>query len=494
MKRRLISVVVSIVLTLCAIPLNLFSASAICCCKDGFDKTKYTLSGDMAKDVATIAKSQNGRSQSQIGYTEGWCDEFVADCIENAGGGSDIVEHGGDVGDFLKRMKNKGATEVSTPQAGDLVFYYRESTKSYPHVAIMLDSTNSAHGNIWLKGYGQVYCMSYKSYGDGNGHSIGSGLKAVFVRPAYKGYKVHNDCIDMTTGNYYLKNQSTKTYMQAAGASNAAKISLAAKKDTSAFQFNLTGSKSAGYYLATKLNTGYVVNPYSDTPANGTAINIYKKDSSGTQLWEFDKSGSGYIIHLKSNLNLCLTADGTSVVLKNKTNAANQIWILEDVNTTTTVKFHRNLNSDDTTSVTETFTTGVSNQKFGYKTDGTGRYSEMNDASVGFGKWSNPGYKMLGWSKDKNAKTASWKTYSSVIDSWISNNAPSVDLYAVWEKSILRGDANNDGEVNVTDAVILQNWLLGSGDLPNWQNVDLCEDGVIDVFDMVLMRKLIIEK
>ena len=57
----------------------------------------------------------------------------------------------------------------------------------------------------------------------------------------------------------------------------------------------------------------------------------------------------------------------------------------------------------------------------------------------------------------------------------------------------LKGDANVDGEVNVADAVMLQKWLLGSGSLTNWKNVDLCEDGRIDVFDMVEMRKLIVK-
>lgn len=54
------------------------------------------------------------------------------------------------------------------------------------------------------------------------------------------------------------------------------------------------------------------------------------------------------------------------------------------------------------------------------------------------------------------------------------------------------GDANGDGTVNVADAIVLQKWLLGSGNLTNWENVDLCKDGRIDVFDMIEMRKLII--
>lgn len=58
---------------------------------------------------------------------------------------------------------------------------------------------------------------------------------------------------------------------------------------------------------------------------------------------------------------------------------------------------------------------------------------------------------------------------------------------------IKAGDCNNDGDVTIADAVMLQKYLLGSGSLTNWKNADLCKDDRIDVFDMVLMRKLLIE-
>lgn len=36
----------------------------------------------------------------------------------------------------------------------------------------------------------------------------------------------------------------------------------------------------------------------------------------------------------------------------------------------------------------------------------------------------------------------------------------------------LMGDANNDGEFTIADAVMTRNWLIGSGELINWKNVD----------------------
>ena len=53
-----------------------------------------------------------------------------------------------------------------------------------------------------------------------------------------------------------------------------------------------------------------------------------------------------------------------------------------------------------------------------------------------------------------------------------------------------------DGKFNAADLVLLQKWLLAVPDtkLANWKAGDLCEDGQLDVFDMVEMRKLLIQK
>jgi len=244
--------------------------------------------------------------------------------------------------------------------------------------------------------------------------------------------------VAVTPGSYYLKNSSTGTYVNASSASNGGAVSLAAKKTTNAFKMNVAGSKDAGYYITPSISSNYVLNPYSDTPGDGTKITLYEKNSDGTQKWYFEKSGSGYIIHNAYNENCVLTASGTGVVLKTKTGAANQIWTLEGLSSVA-VKFHRNTSSSDTSTVTETFTSGVANQRFGYNTDGTGKYKSMNAANVGFGQWENPGYELLGWNTDKNATTASYKTYCPVVDSWITQNAPSINFYAIWKKSELSG-------------------------------------------------------
>ena len=56
------------------------------------------------------------------------------------------------------------------------------------------------------------------------------------------------------------------------------------------------------------------------------------------------------------------------------------------------------------------------------------------------------------------------------------------------------GDVNADGAFNISDIVVMQKWLLGDGDLTDWKAGDLCEDNVINVYDLCLMRRMLIHK
>ena len=58
------------------------------------------------------------------------------------------------------------------------------------------------------------------------------------------------------------------------------------------------------------------------------------------------------------------------------------------------------------------------------------------------------------------------------------------------------GDLNGDNEFNVSDVVLLQKYILGDSDteISDWKQADLYPDGVLDIFDLCLMRKKLIEK
>lgn len=58
------------------------------------------------------------------------------------------------------------------------------------------------------------------------------------------------------------------------------------------------------------------------------------------------------------------------------------------------------------------------------------------------------------------------------------------------------GDVNADGQFNIADAVLLQKWLLAAPDidLADWKAADLCEDNRLDVFDLCMMKRLLINQ
>lgn len=58
----------------------------------------------------------------------------------------------------------------------------------------------------------------------------------------------------------------------------------------------------------------------------------------------------------------------------------------------------------------------------------------------------------------------------------------------------IMGDANNDGEFTIADAVMTQKWIIGSGELTNWENADFCKDNVIDSFDFNIMCRELVKQ
>ena len=58
------------------------------------------------------------------------------------------------------------------------------------------------------------------------------------------------------------------------------------------------------------------------------------------------------------------------------------------------------------------------------------------------------------------------------------------------------GDVNFDGEFNISDVVTLQRWLVGKSntELTYWKSADLCEDDQLNVFDLCMMKRMLIVK
>lgn len=88
--------------------------------------------------------------------------------------------------------------------------------------------------------------------------------------------------------------------------------------------------------------------------------------------------------------------------------------------------------------------------------------------------------------------------YEAYIDARDSNHMQmsNVVKFAVKrDYQVIKGDINDDGKVTVADAVLLQKWLLAEPEveLANWKAADLCEDGRLDVFDLCMMKHMLVE-
>jgi hypothetical protein len=83
--------------------------------------------------------------------------------------------------------------------------------------------------------------------------------------------------------------------------------------------------------------------------------------------------------------------------------------------------------------------------------------------------------------------------FSNNTDSAVNGGYP-VLAWQTEAKTI--GDINNDGKIGIADAVVLQRHLLGQSPLHanKFYAADINQDNTVDVFDMVSMRKLLIQQ
>ena len=103
--------------------------------------TGYQARGLGATDMLAVAMAQEYRSQQSLGYTEGWCADFVSDCAKIVGQ-SRAIPFNGIPAEVYKGAIAAGGKRVSTPRVGDLVFF------NFDHVGIMIDAQNCISGNM----------------------------------------------------------------------------------------------------------------------------------------------------------------------------------------------------------------------------------------------------------------------------------------------------------------------------------------------------------
>lgn len=126
-----------------------------------------------------------------------------------------------------------------------------------------------------------------------------------------------------------------------------------------------------------------------------------------------------------------------------------------------------------------------------YDTYGTGNFS-VYDANTDILLWSSDMGGYMSRNIDMITESAPTDRLKIVKGSGDLNEF-AIYGYAVSDEKIA-GDVNADGKFNIADAVMLQKWLLCSGNLTDWKAGDLYNDNIINVYDLCLMKQELIKK
>lgn len=78
----------------------------------------------------------------------------------------------------------------------------------------------------------------------------------------------------------------------------------------------------------------------------------------------------------------------------------------------------------------------------------------------------------------------------------VDHEQKTIELEAVSEtETVTAGDADADGTFGVTDVVLFQKWLCAAPEvqIANWEAVDFCADGMLDAFDLAIMKRMLVQ-
>ena len=237
MKKRIASLFTSLLMIVSLmVVMPTMSVSATQSKINNFNKS-YTLTGNAQNDMVAIAKAQIGMTQSQLGYTEQWCADFVSDCARLANQ-SIAIPANGSCYSLMNAVKNAGGHTVSKSEAlpGDLVFF---SSSSNPnggaHVELVYGYSNgvlkSIGGNCHIDGVSKVYDRS-------NGKSSSVSYYCV-IRPNYTSLLPGKSTINVKTGTSYKCTTFNWT-----ASSNTKVYSIKIHKNGTLFKENTTAATS----------------------------------------------------------------------------------------------------------------------------------------------------------------------------------------------------------------------------------------------------------
>lgn len=471
--------------------------------------TNYTLTGNGATDILNVALAQQGKTGSQLGYTEEWCADFVSDCADLAGQ-SDAVPRYGGVDGLKTRILNAGGVEVSSPQPGDIVFFSG-------HVEIVYSGSGSSLKSIGgnTSSAGNLYARKVSS------PRVHGGSYTV-VRPNYKGINpdpnpptVSNISIDKAL---YAVGENVAFHVSSDKATgyligiyrNGERVDTTASFSESIYNYTPTTAGDYSAYVTSYNSVGYVDSAlvYFSVYDSKPVTSFLKTDKSSYSVGETIKftiesdNAVNYAIGIyKDNERIDSIASDTNEVSYTITTAGNYSAYVTSSNAFGYLDSNRNdchFNVYDSKPKISVLKTNKSKYLVGETVKFVIESDNAVNYAIGIYRDNERIDSIASDAKEVSYTITKAGNYSAYVTS--SNDFGYLDsnrndchfyVYSSEQEMTHNGDLNSDNTLTTADAVLLQRYILGEKSLTQsqWQAADLNADGVVNGFDLALLRQ-----
>ena len=512
MKKKLTSTILSAVLMLSALPISSLA---------DFENT-HVNTGDMREDIVAVAETQIGYHEDPEGetpynhfigslpdcpadgYGYAWCQSFVSWCAAQAGISSSIIKRAPGTYTVSDEFKNRGQWEVSEayggtylPQRGDIIYFSRDHSVNNPsHVGIVTGTSDDMVYTIEGNSADEVRAKEYALTDE---YIIGYGVPEYDSIPEEITVPVYEDTISpIADGIYIVENCGTeKNLNYAYGWTQGGGYypMIAADEDGSPEQlFIITASDDGAYKIASGYDSSISVNVWAETEADiraGCDITGFKTEDNNTQKFRLLPVGDEEYV-------IASTVDESLVFGLAERNGYTHVTLQRYIEDNRNQRWRLALqNTEPTTEATEPVTEVASMRIVPEEI--TMNPGDSCEAII-------PGLsgESVRWTSS-NTKAATVK--DGIITAVAAGEA---EIYAVCgdessmcrvivegiesPKTTMKGDANCDGKVNVSDAVAVMQYISNQTKYPligqAWENADC--DGVAGISgnDAITIQKI----
>lgn len=249
--------------------------------------------------------------------------------------------------------------------------------------------------------------------------------------------------------------------------------------------------KQDAYSLTSQATNG-VIDIAGASTEDGVNAQIYESNGTAAQKFSIqiiDNTGNmgkiqnigddftAYVVNVGAQKPLTYNSD-SSITIDSNSNSASQVW-------------HFTRNDDGSYK--------IASCKNGLVLDSGGKDSTLytyKDCDNKYQSWylfgDKDGYIFISQALDSVIDIAGNATANGTIAQMYESNGTTAQKFII--ETVNKGDVNADGDFTVADVVLLQKWLLAVPDthLACWQAADMCKDGKLDVFDLCLMKRKLI--